>query len=199
MMNNKNMVLELKLPPVSDKEVLRYAGVRGEGKKYDSLLSECKSELLPKIRGLVTYRTVEFSIDGDVCDIGGIRLKSESLAKAFLGAREAVVFVATVGIEVDRLIHRYERVSISKAHMMNSLGAERIEALCDEFCAVLKDEFFVGRTMSKRFSAGYGDLSIEAQRDIFSLLVPERHIGVTLNDSLMMSPTKSVSAIIGIK
>ena len=199
MIDNKNMILELSLPPVSDTEVLRYAGMRAGGNEFDSLLSECKRELLPHLKGLVVYRLVEFSTDGEICDIGGIRVKSQSLAKSFMGAKRAVVFVATVGLEVDRLVHRYERVAIAKAHMINSLAVERVEALCDEFCLYLKNEISNAFSLTKRFSAGYGDLPLDTQRDVFSLLTPERLIGVSLNDSLMMSPTKSVSAIIGIK
>ena len=44
----------------------------------------------------------------------------------------------------------------------------------------------------------YGDLPLEAQRDVFALLNPEKRIGVTLNDGLLMSPSKSVTAIAGI-
>ena len=49
-----------------------------------------------------------------------------------------------------------------------------------------------------RFSPGYGDLPIEIQKDIFRALDCPRRIGLTLNENLLMSPTKSVSAIIGI-
>ena len=48
-----------------------------------------------------------------------------------------------------------------------------------------------------RFSPGYGDLSLEVQKEIFSLLDCPRKIGVSLGDSLLMTPSKSVTAIIG--
>ena len=49
-----------------------------------------------------------------------------------------------------------------------------------------------------RFSPGYGDLPLEVQRTLFSLLEPMRHIGLSLTDSLLMSPTKSVTAFVGL-
>ena len=49
-----------------------------------------------------------------------------------------------------------------------------------------------------RYSPGYGDLSLESQKQVFALLNPPKYIGVTLNDSLLMSPSKSVTGIIGI-
>ena len=50
-----------------------------------------------------------------------------------------------------------------------------------------------------RFSPGYGDFDIVYQKDIFAILDCPKRIGLTLNSSLMMSPSKSVTAIIGFK
>ena len=44
----------------------------------------------------------------------------------------------------------------------------------------------------------YGDLPLEMQKDIFNVLDCSKRIGLTLNESLLMSPSKSVTAIIGI-
>ena len=49
-----------------------------------------------------------------------------------------------------------------------------------------------------RFSPGYGDLPLDVQRPLFAALDVPRKIGVSLTDSLLMAPSKSVSAIIGI-
>lgn len=49
-----------------------------------------------------------------------------------------------------------------------------------------------------RFSPGYGDLPINMQKDIFAALDCPRKIGLSLNESLLMSPSKSVTAIIGV-
>ena len=103
---------------------------------------------------------------------------------------------ATIGIGLDRLAARYAKTSPAKALILQGLGAERIEALADLFCRGLEKE---GLNVTSRFSAGYGDLSLELQREIFRVLDCQRSIGLTLNDSLIMSPTKSITAIIGIK
>ena len=55
-----------------------------------------------------------------------------------------------------------------------------------------------GIFVTPRFSPGYGDLNINVQRDIFTHLDLSRKIGVTLNESLIISPSKSVTAIIGL-
>ena len=178
--------------PICKKEVLRYAGCKEDTDDVLSLLDECIKEAEGKISFKVCYRQFEIEVADGVCDFGDCRFNSADLAKNLSDCKKAVIFAATVGAEFDRLIAKYSRLSPAKALMLEALGNERIEALCDAFC----DE--IGIKTKPRFSAGYGDLAIDAQRDIFSLLDCERKIGLTLNDSLLMSPSKSVTAIAGI-
>ena len=84
-----------------------------------------------------------------------------------------------------------------KALLFQAMGGERIEALCDVFCDSIAEEYGVG--LKPRFSPGYGDLSIECQKEIFDILGYQKKIGLTLTDSFMMSPTKSVTALFGRK
>ena len=102
---------------------------------------------------------------------------------------------AGAGLEIDRLIRRYTSLSPAKALFFQAIGAERIESLCDAFCEELKKD---GLQLRPRFSPGYGDLPMELQKDIFRVLDCPRKIGLALNESLLMSPSKSVTAIIGI-
>ena len=80
--------------------------------------------------------------------------------------------------------------------IFQAIGTERIESLCDTFCGEYSKEKNVN--LKPRFSPGYGDLSLETQKDIFIILDCPRKIGVTLNESFLMSPSKSVTAFVGI-
>ena len=64
--------------------------------------------------------------------------------------------------------------------------------------AIVSD-YIPGKTLAARFSPGYGDLPLEFQREIFRALDVPRRIGVSLGSSCLMSPSKSVTAIVGIK
>ena len=111
-----------------------------------------------------------------------------------------VLFAATLGIGIDRLLLKYNRTSPATALCIQAIGAERVEALCNAFSLELKEKFAtLGRSLTPRFSPGYGDLPLSLQRDIFAALECEKHLGLTLNNSLLMSPTKSGTAIIGTK
>lgn len=192
-------VREFSLPPVDRREAMGYMGVSRASGEDERLLSRAENELLPEISPRLCYTECEVRIEGDLVAIGGMEWHSAGLARRLAGARSVVIFVATVGVAVDRLVGRYSRLSPSVALAVSALGSERVEALCDEFCATLSLEMGGGVSLCQRFSPGYGDLPLDVQRDIFALLSPERAIGVTLGDGLLMSPTKSVSAIIGIR
>ena len=56
----------------------------------------------------------------------------------------------------------------------------------------------LGTTLKPRFSAGYGDLPLATQKDIFSALGLDKNLGVLLGDGLLMTPTKSVTAFVGL-
>lgn len=193
------IVREFPQAEVNIREALRYAGVRAEMSAATELITQCCEKLLPVIKGLTVYRVLDFSSDGETCRIGGASVKSASLSRAMRDADSVIVFAATVGMDTDRMIARYTKISEAMAHMLSSLAVERVESLCDTLCKSLSDELCEEYTLTPRFSAGYGDLPIEFQRQIFAMLNPEKYIGLTLNGSLLMSPSKSVSAIIGLK
>lgn len=192
-----NTVLTKTYPPMpyNRKEIRRYAGVSEELPEIEIVMEECIEEVSEKLTYKVCYAEFDISRKNGITDLGFLQTASEDLAKNLDGCRKIVVFAATVGLELDRLIAKYGRISPVKALMFQALGAERIEALCDTFTAdILSD-----REIKPRFSAGYGDFPLEAQKSIFAVLDPARRIGLGLNESLLMSPSKSVTAIIGIK
>ena len=187
-------------PPFDRDEILRYAGVREKSDEIVELLNEAIAEA----EKVLTYRACwgEFALirDGNTLDFGFGRFESSALAKSLADCRLSIVFATTVGIGLDRLIAKYGTASPAKALMLQAIGAERIESLCDAFCREVKAEHQSCETeITRRFSLGYGDLKLEAQKDIFRALDCSRKIGLTLNESLIMSPSKSVTAIIGIK
>lgn len=169
--------------PVNTQEIWRYAGYRGQpDDQLQELLDSVIGDLSDKLSCRVCYRVVE-----NFPFVTG----SQDLQNLLTDCEKIVIFAATVGLDVDRYIAKYQQVSATRVLLAQAYGAERIEALCDVFCAE-----FAGAT--RRFSPGYGDLPLETQRDLFSLLECGKHIGVSLTDSLLMMPTKSVTAIFGI-
>ena len=182
-------------PPLNLREVRRYARVMGEDALTQTLIEECIAEAQPVLRYAVCYVQTEISREGNVLTLGAIQTESALLHKALEGCSSAVIFAATIGAPFDRLIQRYSRLSPAKALVLQALGAERVESLCDAFICQFEAEH--NCRLRQRVSPGYGDLPLSLQRDIFRLLDCPRKIGLTLNESLLMSPSKSVTAIAG--
>lgn len=189
------------LPPPSYKEIARYMKADLSNDETNVLISQCLNECEGKIIGKVVYDEFPISCNRDQLNLGFATVKSKDLQKLLsTNCNSIILFAATVGIGIDRLILKYTRTSPSKALCFQAIGTERVEALCNTFSLETKEKYAsLGYTLTPRFSAGYGDLPLSLQREIFAALACEKHLGLTLNDSLLMSPTKSVTAIIGIK
>ncbi len=179
-------------PAVDEREILRYAGVRGEAPELLPILRDCLSSMWDRL----TYRVA-------FCEVPVSELpvkESRSLDHRLAGCERAVIFGATVGLEPDRRLLRWGSREPTHALLCQAIGTERVEALCEGFCQELAEEYGErGMTLRPRFSPGYGDCPLSVQRDIVARLDTPRRIGLTLNESLLLSPTKSVTAIVGLE
>ena len=181
------------------KEICRYAGAALGNEDLELLIDECIGEINENALGRVCYREFDVAKKDGILDLGFVKTSSSDLAKNLDGCESIILFGATVGFDVDRLISKYSRVSPLKALVFEAIGAERVELLCDTFAReIAKEKHAIGKACRARFSPGYGDLPLEIQREIVSVLDCQRKIGLTLNSSLLMSPSKSVTAIIGV-
>ncbi len=181
---------------VSRREILGYLGVKGEyDRSLECLIDECLGEMLSVITFRVCYDRFPALLEDGRLDLGFARVKSDDLAERIEGCSGIILLAATLGLGPDRLIARYSQTEPSRAVVMQAVASAVIEAGLDAFCAELASKY---RTR-ERYSCGYGDLPLELQRDIFAALDCERAIGLTLNASCLMSPTKSVTAIVGIE
>ena len=200
MTDNLIHVATLDAEPVDRREVLRYAGAATETDEIGALLDECIGEIDGKLTYRVCYREIEIGECDGGLDLGFCRTESQTLKKALCKCNRIILFAATVGYEMDRLIARAGAISPARATLFQALGSERVESLCDAFNDKIKSEANSrGMIARPRVSAGYGDIPLDMQRQIFAYLDCARMIGVSLGDNLWMSPSKSVTAIIGLQ
>lgn len=194
-----SMQMQSGAPPFCLRQALRYAGVGGDDPEMKALMEDCLREAEGKFSYGVCSRAFPLKIQGNICDLAFSKVSSASLARHLTGCDAILLMAATIGTGLDRLIMKYGKIAPSRAVMMQALGTERIEALCDCFCEKTGAEMEKqGLFLTDRFSPGYGDLPLQLQRDIFRALQPEKQLGMILHDSLLISPSKSVTAIIGI-
>lgn len=183
---------------ISLAEILRYAGCKKNADEHIvSLIKKCENEILPKIVCKACYDEFNINFNENLIDLGFAKVKSTDLKKNLDGCEKIILFAATIGIEMDRCIQKYSLLSPSNALIAQAVGAAAIEAWCDKLCEIFakeKEPLF----LRPRFSPGYGDLSLDIQNDILTHLDCARKIGLTATKNLMMTPIKSVTAIVGL-
>lgn len=136
--------------------------------------------------------------DGETVRFGSLTVKSKSLGKNLRGCDKIVLFGATLGIGVDQLLSRTSKTDMAKTVVLQACAAALLEEYCDECQDRIRQEMeSEGRYLRPRFSPGYGDFPIECQRDLVRMLDCAKSIGLTLTESCMMAPSKSVTAVIG--
>ena len=197
------MPLESEIPV---KEVQRYMGYRGIADigpdiraKIDKAIGQVSLQSHPRIISKeypVTVRDNDVTIHAGSKDVV---LQSESLARNLSGCCGAILLAATIGPACDMLVRRAGVTSAVDASIYQAAGAAAIESFLDDMNDRYKADYEAqGLFLRPRFSPGYGDLKLDHQRDWFRLLDITKQIGIELTDSLLMVPTKSVTAIIGI-
>ena len=195
----KPRTIELGEIPFDEKEILRYAFMPSTAPQPEELpLEECLKAARGAVRCRAAWQRYELGWEEDGLDLGFAKTNSRSLRKQLKGCTEILVFACTAGSEIDRRINREKIVSPVRALLMSAIGSQQVEGACDRLCEMLEAEY-PDRELVPRYSPGYGDLPLEIQKDVFRALDCERTIGVTLTESLLMQPAKSVTALIGMK
>lgn len=183
------------------KEAVRYLGYKqiAIDEKTLAMIQETFDEL-DKICVLKSnYRIFELSEKDDELQIGNLQIKSKSLQKNLKRCTQVVLFGATMGIDVDRQIRTYELTDMARAVVMQACAT----AVLEEYCDKVQEEIAMELPMKNlylrpRFSPGYGDFSLLHQKDILSMLDASKTIGLAMTDGYMLTPTKSITAVIGI-
>ena len=126
------------------------------------------------------------------------QLQSKDLYNNLKNCHKVYLLACTLGPQVDSLIRKTQFTEHVMAAVFQATGAMYIEEVVD-FVNNQINQIEKGQNKSTRprFSPGFGDVSLEVQKDFFSLL-PCSKIGLTLMDTLIMAPEKSVTAFVGI-
>lgn len=185
----------------NDREILRYLGCKGKEAPESvlRLMEECKFELEQSAAPKAVWKEFSLTIQGQELDMGCLQTISRHLSRNLRDCDQVLLFGATLGAGADILLGRYEKLQISKAVVLQAAAVAMLETYCDEQMQQRKMEYKEkGKYLRPRFSPGYGDFPLECQQMIIPALDLNRRLGVTLTDSLLMMPSKSVTAVVGI-
>lgn len=182
-------------------EAIRYMG-QADGKCDDTLLSvidEMEKIVLKEAVPRYIYKCFDISeCDEGIMLLGtSLCLKGNDIKKHLKGCKKAVLIGATLSAGIDRQIRICELSDILKALALDCLSSTAIEQVCDKLELIIKDEF-KDYEMTFRYGLGYGDLPIEQQKDFLTVLNAPKTIGLNVTESNILTPRKSVTAIIGL-
>jgi cobalamin-dependent methionine synthase I len=106
---------------------------------------------------------------------------------------------ATGGKTIMDAVEDNQKANMTKAVVLDAAAGEIVDSALDYIMTLYSRELLreSKKLLGKRFSPGYGDLSLEIQKVIYDILNLEK-LGITLTGSYMMIPQKSVIAITGI-
>ena len=201
---------------VNRKEVERYLGFKGVtaiDENISKTIDECIVEMNAQVNPKFTYKTFpihwKFSfkfipeenrkVKNTSCEFEGIQVNSGNLLKNLEDCSEIVMLAVTLGNVPDMLVRKAEVRDMMKAYTYQAVGAAMAEAWCNEINdRIIKEAEERELHARPRFSPGYGDFPLEVQKGFERILEMPKTIGVTLSDSLLMTPTKSITAVIGL-
>ena len=181
-------------------EALRYLGVRGApDPALLSQLSTAADRLARAAPPRWVWRAYPraFGPEGPALEGAGLALPGEMAARMLGGCAQAAVLICTLGAAFEALLRAEQARGMARAALLDACGSAWVEAGCDEAQAEISARF-PGLHPTDRFSPGYGDLPLSLQRDICGALDAPRRLGGQVTDSLLLNPSKTVTAVIGL-
>ena len=202
------IIKDIKLK-IDEDEVLRYQGYSKNKIKIPSevILQIIREEITRShnlfepqgIYSSIKIKQISFS-DGRADLKNGFSLNfSNSIINLLKGTSYLVLGVVTIGSSLENKVSEFfTQGEYPRAISLDAVGTVAVESLSryirNLVCQEAKEQYF---KTTRYFSPGYGDWDISQQKDIFKI-IPTNKIGVSLTESCMILPRKSLSWIIGI-
>ncbi len=188
----------IKLTGINKAEALRYMGYNKSIDLTDiePLLKSCERELLSVIKPRYCYRIFHIeSRENMILKDCSLHLSGKDIRAHLQGCDKVIIFAATLSAGTDKLINMYKIKDMTSALILDCMASAAIEQVCDMAEKEIKENT---GNMTWRFSPGYGDLPIDLQSDFIRSINAEKLIGLTVTDSNILMPRKSVTAVIGL-
>lgn len=199
---------DLRIDSLDRKELLRYLGYRGQA--YDPSLDEdidgAVARAIAVSRPRCAVATFEVAGQGAADDgtpevhLAGtaLTLRGSHIARHLDGALAVGVLAVTLGMENERELKRLSLTDHLAHILLDAASTTLVERAADAAESYLVAEAANRRLYTNfRFSPGYGDLPMETQPVLLRTLDATRRLGITLTPTLLMTPTKSVTAVVG--
>ena len=146
-----------------------------------------------------TYQEYKITLKNGIVSIenGGF-FESEAIYRHLNGCSKCIILAITLGAEIDKHLNKLQYVSMAQAINEDKIANISIENACSalqkEIELKMKKE---GYKITKRFSPGFEDFSLNYQPMLLKLTNAEKEIGLTTTNDNLLIPQKSITAVIG--
>ena len=147
-------------------------------------LEAAEKKLLQAAMPQGVYRVLELEV---------MALPGSAIKKHLAECNGMIIMAVTLGAGVDRLIRTAQIRDMAEAVLMDS-GASILAEQCAD---ILEETIRADTYLTGRYSPGYGDFPIEMQKTLLQAVDGPKSIGLTANESSILIPRKSITAIIG--
>ena len=203
--------MRFEIASIDRSEVLRYLGYAGQAMtpelaaRIDAMIERCLAVCQPA--GEV--RVYDVAPDGPRMDEDGtpelplegcaLTPRGHDITEHLRGALAVGVLACTLGVPSERELRRLSRTDPLDALVFDAACTTLVERAADaceaRIVAAGRDR---GLFAGARFSPGYGDWGLEAQPHMLAAVDAQRRLGLTLTPTLLLVPTKSVTAVVGL-
>lgn len=184
---------------------LRYMGQRDGalGADLEERFGECarRCEHSASVRGIARCFPLELDAETGCIALEGatLQLPGDHIARHLDGCTHAVLMAVTLGMGNERLLAQAQATSPLDALLIDACSSSLAEEAAARLARIVDDQARAsGFSPTRRFSPGYGDLALSIQPALLSTLQADRLLGMHANESFLMTPVKSVTAIIGL-
>lgn len=193
--------MHLPFSHIPQAQVLRYLGWHGGSlpPEMEVLLAQCIQEMSAVCQPRYVWRRLALTRTDAGLFAGGLQLPGTQLPALLRGCESCILFALTLGDAPEALIRKAAAIRPTRALILDACASAACEQSCDDLQALLEKQFQQEQLFStSRYSPGYGDLPLSLQSKLLELLNASRQIGLTLTDTSLMVPRKSVTAIFGL-
>lgn len=186
---------------IDQTEALRYLGYGGKSPddNIQNIINSAEKELLGIIQPRYLYQSFDIKgvENGIALENTNLILTGKDIKNHLTGCKKVVLLCATISSGVDKLIRVSQISDMTKTVIIDSLASIAIEQVCNLVEEEIREKFSE-YNQTWRYSPGYGDFPIEIQKDFLDVLNAPKRIGLMATESSMLTPTKSVTAVIGL-
>lgn len=188
------------LTQIDVNETRRYAGLHQTPFSQQLIEAACR-----EAQSLCTPKAVwqDYAYDSPTgrlqAALETIPLTGQSITRHLANAKRVIVLSATVGSTIEQSIDQYfKQGDYTYALLLDAAATAAVESTADAVEELIRAAFTKqGLMLLPRFSPGYGDFDIHFQPQMLKLSMAQQ-IGLHLTESYMLSPRKSITALIGL-